>query len=102
MVARWGMAVGELSHDHPLLSSSIFLVCGTFTVGRSNVQTWSCRHLCSKNRILLVPPTSAHEKTTEGAFKAQVVNIFEADSKFEAWLAKNKIWNAEDFALNMR
>ena len=35
----------------------------------------------------------------DGAFKAQVVNIFEADSKFEAWLVKLKIWTAEDFAL---
>ena len=36
----------------------------------------------------------------DSAFKAQVVNIFGADSKFEAWLAKVKIWTAEDFALN--
>ena len=35
----------------------------------------------------------------DSAFKAQVVNIFGADSKFEAWLAKVKIWTAEDFAL---
>ena len=35
----------------------------------------------------------------DGAFKAQVVNVFEADSKFEAWLVKVKIWTAEDFAL---
>ena len=35
----------------------------------------------------------------DSAFKAQVVNIFEADSKFEAWLAKVKIWTAEEFAL---
>ena len=35
----------------------------------------------------------------DSAFKAQVVNIFEADSKFEAWLAKVKIWTADDFAL---
>ena len=93
-----GMAVGELSHTLPLQSSSI-LVFGTFTVGRSNVQTWIRRHLCSRNRILLVPPTSAHEKTMEGAFRAQVVGIFEAESKFEAWLERNKIWTAEDFAL---
>ena len=93
-----GMAVGELSHTLPLQSSSI-LVFGTFTVGRSNVQTWTRRHLCSRNRILLVPPTSAHEKTMEGAFGAQVVGIFEAESKFEAWLGRNKIWTAEEFAL---
>ena len=35
----------------------------------------------------------------ESAFKAQVVNIFGADSKFEAWLVKVKIWTAEDFAI---
>ena len=35
----------------------------------------------------------------EGAFRALVVSIFEADSKFEAWLGWNKIWTAEDFAL---
>ena len=35
----------------------------------------------------------------EDAFRAQVVSIFEADSKFEAWLGRNKIWTAEDFAL---
>ena len=35
----------------------------------------------------------------DSPFKAQVVNIFEADSKFEAWLVKVKIWTAEDFAL---
>ena len=35
----------------------------------------------------------------EDAFKAQVVNIFEADSKFEASLARNKFLTAEDFAL---
>ena len=53
-LARMGMAFGELSHDLHLLSSSIFLVCGTFTVGWSYVQAWSRRHLCSRNRILLV------------------------------------------------
>ena len=47
----------------------------------------------------LVPPTSAHEMAMDGAFKAQVVNVFEADSQFEAWLVKVKIWTAEDFAL---
>ena len=51
-LARMGMAVGELSHTLPLQSSSIFLVFGTFTVGRSNAQTWTRRHLCSRNRIL--------------------------------------------------
>ena len=35
----------------------------------------------------------------DSAFKAQVVNIFEADSKFEAWLVKVQIWTAKDFAL---
>ena len=77
----------------------IFCICGTFTVGRSNVRSWTRRHFCSRYRILLVPRTSAHEKTVEGAFRALVVSIFEADSKFEALLGGNKIWTAEGFAL---
>ena len=47
--ARMGMAAGELSHALPLQSSSISLILGTFTVGRSIVQTWTHRHLCSRN-----------------------------------------------------
>ena len=35
----------------------------------------------------------------DGAFRAQIVQIFEQGSKFEAWLTKVKIWTAEDFGL---
>ena len=95
----WVWRTGELSHALPLLSSSISLILRGFTDGRTNGQTWFRRHLCSRNRIRLVPPTTAHEMDMDSAFKAQVVNIFGADSKFEAWLTKVKIWTAEDFAV---
>ena len=32
----------------------IFCICGPFTVGRSNVRSWTRGHLCSRYRILLV------------------------------------------------
>ena len=50
----WVWRTGELSHALPLLSSSIsWILCG-FTDARTNGQSWSRRHLCSRNRICLV------------------------------------------------
>ena len=45
----------------------------------------------NRTENFLVTPTSSHEMTMDGAFKAQVVNVFETDSKFEPWLTKVKI-----------
>ena len=86
----WVWRPGELSHALPLQSSSISLILCGFTDARTYGQAWTRRHLCSRNRIRLVPPTSAHEMAMDSAFKAQVVNIFGADSKFEAWLVKGQ------------